>query len=175
MDFTAAVAASVKPSLASLRSTSHRDAFGNPIGMPARLLRRRPLTDPCVPADPDRSNPTRSRWERPLDTIRSFEAAIDGGYDRKSFIRSGTDYRALVRGDGGADISSQNPTPSPTGTAEAATMGVSHRILAPASAARLTRHRQPGSCPAGRHCRTPELGLHALFQPFRPKTGHARP
>lgn len=35
-------------------------------------------------ADPDRSNPTRSRWERPLDTIRSFEAAIDGNYARKS-------------------------------------------------------------------------------------------
>lgn len=43
-------------------------------------------------ADPDRSNPTRSRWERPLDTIRSFEAAIDGGYDRKSvLIRGDTD------------------------------------------------------------------------------------
>ncbi|RYP45101.1 hypothetical protein DL769_011482 [Monosporascus sp. CRB-8-3] len=41
------------------------------------------------PFDPDRSNPTRSRWERPLDTIRSFEAAIDGAYDnRKSFYRS---------------------------------------------------------------------------------------
>lgn len=31
-------------------------------------------------ADPDRSNPTRSRFERPLDTIRSFEAAIRGTY-----------------------------------------------------------------------------------------------
>lgn len=41
-------------------------------------------------ADPDRSNPTRSRWERPLDTIRSFEAAIDGGYNnRRSIIRPG--------------------------------------------------------------------------------------
>lgn len=39
-------------------------------------------------AEPDRSNPTRSRWERPLDTIRSFEAAIDGGYSRKSLYRS---------------------------------------------------------------------------------------
>jgi len=38
--------------------------------------------------DPDRSNPTRSRWERPLETIRSFEAAIDSGYNRKSFHRS---------------------------------------------------------------------------------------
>jgi hypothetical protein len=27
--------------------------------------------------DPDLSNPTRARLERPLDTIRSFEAAID--------------------------------------------------------------------------------------------------
>ncbi|OQE16125.1 hypothetical protein PENSTE_c025G01778 [Penicillium steckii] len=43
----------------SLRSVQHRDRDGNII------------------ADPDRSNPTRSRMERPLDTIRSFEAAID--------------------------------------------------------------------------------------------------
>lgn len=28
-------------------------------------------------ADPDLSNPTRHRLERPLDTIRSFEAAIE--------------------------------------------------------------------------------------------------
>lgn len=35
-------------------------------------------------ADPDRSNPTRPRLERPLDTIRSFEAAIDGKYGRVS-------------------------------------------------------------------------------------------
>lgn len=40
-------------------------------------------------ADPDKSNPTRNRWERPLDTIRSFEAAIDGGYSRKSLYRAG--------------------------------------------------------------------------------------
>ncbi|KAI1333231.1 hypothetical protein F5Y16DRAFT_414972 [Xylariaceae sp. FL0255] len=53
----------------ALRSIQHRDSSGNPI------------------ADPDRSNPTRSRWERPLDTIRSFEAAIDGGYNRKSLYR----------------------------------------------------------------------------------------
>ncbi|KAL4881869.1 hypothetical protein BJY04DRAFT_217935 [Aspergillus karnatakaensis] len=29
-----------------------------------------------VITDPDRSNPTRARLERPLDTIRGFEAAI---------------------------------------------------------------------------------------------------
>lgn len=47
-----------------------------------------------VSAEPDRSNPTRSRWERPLDTIRSFEAAIDGNYsNRKSFIRPGNPSR----------------------------------------------------------------------------------
>lgn len=46
--------------------------------------------------DPDRSNPTRSRWERPLDTIRSFEAAIDGGYrDRRSIIFPGTTVHLL--------------------------------------------------------------------------------
>ncbi|KAK5663344.1 hypothetical protein OQA88_3772 [Cercophora sp. LCS_1] len=67
----AEVAATGKSSLAPLRSIQHKDAFGNPI------------------ADPDRSNPTRSRWERPLDTIRSFEAAIDGQYSsRRSMLRS---------------------------------------------------------------------------------------
>jgi len=55
-----------KPTLASLRSFNHTDSAGNPI------------------ADPDLSNPTRSRWERPLDTIRSFEAAIDGEYRRRA-------------------------------------------------------------------------------------------
>ncbi|EAW13646.1 DUF2406 domain-containing protein [Aspergillus clavatus NRRL 1] len=43
----------------SLRSMQHRDKDGNVI------------------ADPDQSNPTRNRLERPLDTIRSFEAAIE--------------------------------------------------------------------------------------------------
>ncbi|KAJ5588010.1 uncharacterized protein N7459_003775 [Penicillium hispanicum] len=43
----------------SLRSIQHRDSEGRPI------------------TDPDRSNPTRNRLERPLDTIRSFEAAIE--------------------------------------------------------------------------------------------------
>jgi hypothetical protein len=65
-----AVASGVKSSLAPIRAIQHRDSQGNPI------------------ADPDRSNPTRSRWERPLDTIRAFEAAIDGNYSRKSYIRT---------------------------------------------------------------------------------------
>ncbi|KAJ5335604.1 hypothetical protein N7541_005428 [Penicillium brevicompactum] len=43
----------------SLRSMQHKDREG-------RLI-----------TDPDQSNPTRSRLERPLDTIRSFDAAID--------------------------------------------------------------------------------------------------
>ncbi|KAI0394787.1 hypothetical protein F5Y17DRAFT_234985 [Xylariaceae sp. FL0594] len=59
-----------------LRSIQHKDPYGNPI------------------TEPDRSNPTRSRWERPLDTIRAFEAAIDGGYNRKSFLRSEADMAA---------------------------------------------------------------------------------
>jgi len=64
-----AVANGVKSQLASIRAIQHLDSNGQPI------------------ADPDRNNPTRSRWERPLDTIRSFEAAIDGNYSRKSYIR----------------------------------------------------------------------------------------
>jgi len=53
-------------------------------------------------AEPDLSNPTRHRYERPLDTIRSFEAAIDGSYNnrRMSYVRRGTlprAYRAYDR------------------------------------------------------------------------------
>ncbi|KAG4028476.1 hypothetical protein MFRU_021g00660 [Monilinia fructicola] len=66
-----AVANEVATSLAPIRAIQHRDSQGNPI------------------ADPDRSNPTRNRWERPLDTIRAFEAAIDGNYSsRKSMMRA---------------------------------------------------------------------------------------
>ncbi|KAJ4345582.1 uncharacterized protein N0V89_011715 [Didymosphaeria variabile] len=59
-------AALEKPTLQSLRSFQHTDKDGVPI------------------AEPDLSNPTRSRWERPLDTIRSFEAAIDTEYRRRA-------------------------------------------------------------------------------------------
>ncbi|KAK2073019.1 hypothetical protein P8C59_007333 [Phyllachora maydis] len=72
-----AVAATVRSSLASLRNMQHKDFAGNPI------------------TEPDLSNPTRSRWERPLDTIRSFEAAVDGGYNnRKSYF--GPDNESLA-------------------------------------------------------------------------------
>ncbi|KAL6823818.1 hypothetical protein V8C40DRAFT_246494 [Trichoderma camerunense] len=63
-------------SLSSLRAMQHKDSYGNVI------------------ADPDLSNPTRNRWERPLDTIRSFEAAIEGDYARRSMHRSETDPAA---------------------------------------------------------------------------------
>ncbi|KAH0562280.1 hypothetical protein GP486_003025 [Trichoglossum hirsutum] len=53
-----------------LRALPHKDQYGNLI------------------VEPDRSNPTRPRWERPLDTIRSFEAAIDNEYRRKSYGRA---------------------------------------------------------------------------------------
>ncbi|EAW09439.1 uncharacterized protein ACLA_036430 [Aspergillus clavatus NRRL 1] len=43
----------------------HKDSYGNMI------------------VDPDLSNPTRARFERPLDTIRSFEAAISGTYNSR--------------------------------------------------------------------------------------------
>lgn len=46
--------------MGNLRNLEHRDNDGNLI------------------TDPDASNPTRCRLERPLDTIRSFEAAVDG-------------------------------------------------------------------------------------------------
>ncbi|RKF83954.1 hypothetical protein GcM3_005008 [Golovinomyces cichoracearum] len=66
----ATAACNTKTTLAPIRAIQHRDKFGNPI------------------VEPDRSNPTRSRWERPLDTIRSFEAAVDGSYKRQSQLRN---------------------------------------------------------------------------------------
>ncbi|KAL2865802.1 uncharacterized protein BJX67DRAFT_155899 [Aspergillus lucknowensis] len=62
-----------KSNLGSLRAIQHKDQYGNPI------------------TEPDLSNPTRSRFERPLDTIRSFEAAIYGPYNSSrpvSFART---------------------------------------------------------------------------------------
>ncbi|KAF3492374.1 uncharacterized protein GIQ15_01891 [Arthroderma uncinatum] len=58
-------------SLGQLRGVQHKDRFGNLI------------------TEPDLSNPTRYRFERPLDTIKSFEAAIDGTYGsrRMSYAR----------------------------------------------------------------------------------------
>ncbi|RVX74368.1 hypothetical protein B0A52_01493 [Exophiala mesophila] len=49
-----------------LRAIMHKDLDGNVI------------------TDPDRSNPTRHRMERPLDTIRSFNAAAEGTSSRRS-------------------------------------------------------------------------------------------
>ncbi|KFA76359.1 hypothetical protein S40288_07130 [Stachybotrys chartarum IBT 40288] len=66
---SAVAAMKMVSTVAPLRSLQHKDGLGNVI------------------AEPDKSNPTRHRWERPLDTIRSFEAAIDGGYARKSIYR----------------------------------------------------------------------------------------
>lgn len=86
-----AVASGVKTSLAPIRAIQHRDKQGNPI------------------ADPDRSNPTRSRWERPLDTIRSFEAAIDGGYSRKSYMRKDS-AEALTQTRRSSYYANQGPT-----------------------------------------------------------------
>lgn len=59
----------------SLRSIQHRDRDGQIIGMISHSTSS--ITMLICLADPDRSNPTRSRFERPLDTIRNFEAAIE--------------------------------------------------------------------------------------------------
>ncbi|MCJ1426021.1 hypothetical protein MMC29_003923 [Sticta canariensis] len=63
--------------LESIRAIQHRDANGDII------------------TDPDRSNPTRPRFERPLDTIRSFEAAINGAYDKRPYSRAATEPENL--------------------------------------------------------------------------------
>ncbi|PIA93548.1 hypothetical protein CB0940_04491 [Cercospora beticola] len=80
---TPAVAAIIEEStLSPLRATQHRDANGNII------------------TDPDLSNPTRPRMERPLDTIRSFEAAIDSGYRRRSNYGRAESYNDQSNGYG---------------------------------------------------------------------------
>lgn len=97
MILTAAVASGVKSSLAPIRAIKHLDNNGNPIGVHSYSTPGPKLETDCesLSADPDRSNPTRSRWERPLDTIRSFEAAIDGNYSRKSYMRTGETPRRV--------------------------------------------------------------------------------
>ncbi|OAL25090.1 hypothetical protein AYO22_04967 [Fonsecaea multimorphosa] len=53
-----------------LRTMLHKDSEGNVI------------------TDPDRSNPTRHRLERPLDTIRAFNAAAEGTTSRRASMNS---------------------------------------------------------------------------------------
>lgn len=70
----------------SLRSMQHKDREGKIIskslGNPRQTVwphtsQHHARCSPIFPADPDLSNPTRPRLERPLDTIRGFEAAIE--------------------------------------------------------------------------------------------------
>lgn len=70
-----------KSNLGSLREMEHKDQFGNVI------------------TDPDWSNPTRPRFERPLDTIKSFEAAIYGAYSSNRHSYAKTDDAASQMGD----------------------------------------------------------------------------
>ncbi|KAF7594466.1 hypothetical protein BBP40_009099 [Aspergillus hancockii] len=67
-----------KSTIGSLRDMQHKDQYGNVI------------------TEPDLSNPTRPRFERPLDTIRSFEAAIYGTYNSRpgSYARTDNDTAA---------------------------------------------------------------------------------
>ncbi|RMZ76140.1 hypothetical protein DV738_g5119, partial [Chaetothyriales sp. CBS 135597] len=59
--------------------------------------------------EPDRSNPTRYRFERPLDTIRSFNAAAEGTSYRRS------SYHAHQRSDGHSPMPSPRGRPGPHG------------------------------------------------------------
>lgn len=73
----------------SIRAIQHRDANGDIISMENITPTGQSTVTDIKAADPDRSNPTRPRFERPLDTIRSFEAAINGAYDKRPFSRAG--------------------------------------------------------------------------------------
>ncbi|KAJ5154211.1 Protein of unknown function DUF2406 [Penicillium coprophilum] len=70
-----------KSNLGSLREIEFKDQYGNVI------------------TDPDLSNPTRPRLERPLDTIRSFEAAIYGTYSNNRASYARTEDAASQMGD----------------------------------------------------------------------------
>lgn len=66
-----------------------KDTQGNVIGMTDQFAEKQQCSYLSAPADPDRSNPTRARMERPLDTIRSFEAAVEGTYNSRRSTFSG--------------------------------------------------------------------------------------
>jgi hypothetical protein len=74
--------------IASLRGAQHLDINGNPISKSRDFVLSWTHAYNFI-ADPDLSNPTRPRMERPLDTIRSFERAIDNGYKRRSSMMRG--------------------------------------------------------------------------------------
>ncbi|KAI5820527.1 hypothetical protein BZA77DRAFT_300992 [Pyronema omphalodes] len=62
-----------------LSNFSHKDIWGRDI------------------KEPDLTNPTRDRWERPLDTIRAFQASIDRGYkDERSGGPPSQDARSFT-------------------------------------------------------------------------------
>lgn len=67
----------------------HRDANGEIISKENANTLLRPNVADLGVADPDRSNPTRPRLERPLATIMSFHAAVDGVYGERAYSKSG--------------------------------------------------------------------------------------
>lgn len=88
-----------RPSPSSLSAASStRTPKATPlVGTPCRSILCQSYANVSTTDEPDLSNPTRPRWERPLDTIRSFERAIDGGYKRRSISRSGTSLFYLCK------------------------------------------------------------------------------
>lgn len=86
--------------MGSIRSMQHRDTNGEIISMEyARTMPRYAKLANIKIADPDRSNPTRPRLERPLATIMSFHAAVDGVYGERAYSKSGwwRDFRPEMK------------------------------------------------------------------------------
>ena len=122
--------------IASLRSTQHLDINGNPISKYSDFLLNR-MNANNFPADPDLSNPTRPCLERPLDTIRSFEKAIDAGYKRRSsMMRGGASSMSSFNYfyDHQTDIQPQNHTSNLNSTKAGATADTVSCIIFPLSA-----------------------------------------
>ncbi|EXJ87061.1 hypothetical protein A1O3_04019 [Capronia epimyces CBS 606.96] len=102
---TPAEQAQEESTVEDLRRMVHKDHEGNLI------------------TDPDRSNPTRHRLERPLDTIRAFNAAAEGTSTRRSSFNTRPSSQAGWNGEANrrasyysnGGYSPQRPRPSPGG------------------------------------------------------------
>ncbi|KIW07676.1 uncharacterized protein PV09_01616 [Verruconis gallopava] len=94
-----------KATIGSLRASQYFDMNGVPI------------------TDPDYSNPTRRRTERPLETIMSFEAAIDREYKRQRDAAREAARQSYYENGGGQDSGSESRRSSYWGGGEYAGNG----------------------------------------------------
>jgi hypothetical protein len=90
-----------KPTLSSLQNVRCSDVFGNFISELDKSDCWFLILIKICTGDPDRSNPTRWRMERPLETIKSFEITIDRAHAQRqsSYIRMISSMTKLYKED----------------------------------------------------------------------------